>query len=88
MLDKLHIQGSNNQAADALLRVQGVSPNSSPVIDFEQLAITQCHHPVLSKLRSTTNSLDLRDISLPVSGTLLTCDMSTGSLRPVVPVQF
>ena len=68
--------------------MQAVSQNSSPVIDFEQLAIAQCDDPELSKLRTTPNSLDLRDISLPVSGTLLTCDTSTGKLRPLVPVKF
>ena len=62
-----HIQGSNNQAADALSQVQAVSQNSSPVIHFEQLAIAQRDNPELSKLRTTTNSSDLRDISLPVS---------------------
>ena len=41
-----------------------------------------------SKLRTTTNSLELRDISLPGSANLLTCDTSTGTLRPVVPAQF
>ena len=62
--------------------------NSFSVIDFEQLAIAQCDNPELSKGRSTSNSLDLMDISLQVSGTLLTSDMSTGTLRQVVPVQF
>ena len=61
---------------------------SSPVIDFEQLEIAQRDNPDLSKLQATPNCLDLRDISLPVSGTLLTCDTSTVTLRPVVPVQF
>ena len=68
--------------------MQAVSQNSSPVIHFEQLAIAQREDPELSKLRSASNSLDLRDISLPDPGTLLTCDTSTGTLRPVVPVQF
>ena len=68
--------------------MQAVSQNSSPVIDFEQLAIAQRDDPELSKLWSTSNSLDRRDISLPVSGNLLTCDTSSGTLRPVVPVQF
>ena len=79
-----HIQGSNNKAANALSRVQAVSQNSSPVIDLEQLAIAQRDDTELSKLRSTSSSLDLRDISLSVTGTLLTGYMSTGTLRPVV----
>ena len=87
-LDILRIQVSNNQAADALLREQAVSQNSSPVIDFRQLAIAQRDNHELSKLRTTPNSLDFSDISLPVSGTLLTCDKSTGTLRPVVAVKF
>ena len=86
--DIRHIQGRDNQAPDALSRVQAVSQNSSPVIDFEQLAIAQRDDHELSKLRTTPNSFNLRDISLPVCGTLLTCDKSTGKLRPVVPVQF
>ena len=48
--DTRHIQGSDNQAANALLLVQAVSQNFSPVIDFEQLAIAQRDNPELSKL--------------------------------------
>ena len=86
--DIRHIQGSDNQAPDALSRVQEVFLDFSPVINFDQLAITQRDNPELSKLRTTPKFLDLRNIYLPVSGTLLTCDMSTGKLTPVVPVQF
>ena len=68
--------------------MQAVFQNSSPVINFEQLVIAQRDDPDLSKLWSTTNSLDLRDIYVPVSGNLLTCDTSTGTQRPVVPVQL
>ena len=73
---------------DALSRVQVVSQKSSPVIDYEQLPIAQPDDHELCKLRTTPNSLNVRDISFPVSGTLLTCDTSTGKLRPVVPVKF
>ena len=76
-----HIQGSNNQAADPLSQVQTVSQNSSLVIDFEQMAIAQRDDPELSKLRSSSNSFDLRNISLPFSGNLLTCNTSTGILK-------
>ena len=48
--DIRHIQGSDNQAVEALSQVQAVFQNSSPVIDFEQLAIAQCDDPQLSKL--------------------------------------
>ena len=83
--DIRHIQGSTNQAADALSRVQEVSQVSAQAIDFDQLAIAQRNDSELSELRSGSNSLQLRDISLPGSGNLLTCDTSTGTIRPVVP---
>ena len=86
--DIRHIQGCANRAADALSRVQAVSQVPTPAIDFEQIALAQRDDPELSKLRTSTNSLDLRDISLPGSANLLTCDTSTGTLRPVVPAQF
>ena len=60
----------------------------TPALDFEQIAIAQRDDPGLSDLRSTANSLDLRDISLPGSSTMLTCQMPTGTLRPVVPAKF
>ena len=86
--DIRHIQGCTNQAADALSRVQAVSQVPTPAIDFEQIAIAQRDDSELSKLRTTSNSLELRDISLPGSANLLTCDTSTGTLRPIVPAQF
>lgn len=86
--DIRHIQGNTNQAADALSRVQAVSQSPSQAIDHEQMAIAQRNDPELSELRSSTNSLDLRDISLPGSTNSLTCDISTGTLRPVVPGRF
>ena len=85
--DIRHIQGCANQAADALSQVQSVSQVSTPPIDFEQIAIAQRDDPELSELK-TSSSLALRDISLPGSANLLTCDTSTGTLRPVVPAQF
>ena len=44
--------------------------------------------PELSELQSGSNSLKLRDISLSGSENLLTCDMSTGTICPVVPDQL
>ena len=86
--DISHIQGSTNQAADAKSRVQAVSQSPTPPIDFEQIAIAQRDDPELFDLQSTANSLDVRDIFLPGSSTMLTCDMSTGPLREVVPAKF
>ena len=86
--DIRHVQGNANEAADALSRVQAVSQSTSPTIDYEQMAIAQRDDSELTELRTTNNSLDLRDISLPGSTNLLTCDTSTGTLRPVVPARF
>ena len=84
----MYMQGSSNQAADALSRVQAVSQTPSQTIDFEQLAIAQSDDQELSELRSAPNSLVLRNISLPDSGRILTCDTPTGNIRPVLPAQF
>ena len=46
----IHIRRIHTQAADALSQVQAVSLNSSPAIDFEQLALTLDDDPELSKL--------------------------------------
>ena len=88
MSDILHIQECANQAADALLRVQAVSQIPTPAIDFEYIAIAQRDDPELSRLKTTANSLELRDISLLGSANLLTCGTSTGTLQPVAPAQF
>ena len=58
-------------------RVQKVSYVSAPAIDFEQLAIAQCNDAKLSELRFGSNSLKVRDVSLPGSGNLLTSYTST-----------
>ena len=68
--------------------MQAVSQVLTPAIDFEHIALAQRDDPELSKLLTSTNSLELRDISLPGSANLLICDTSTGTLRPVVPAQF
>ena len=57
--DIRHIQGCANQAADALSRVQAVSQFLTSAIDFEQIAIAQCHDPELSKLKAKSSSLEL-----------------------------
>ena len=88
MSDIRHIQGSTNQATNALSRVQVVSQSPTPAIDFEQIAIAQRDNSELSDLRSTANSLALRDISFPGSSTMLTSDIFTGTIQPVVPAKF
>ena len=86
--DTHHIQGCVNWAADALSWVQAVFQVPTPANNFEQIALAQRDDLELSKPWTSTNSLELKDISLPGSANLLTCDTSTGTLRLVVPVQF
>ena len=89
--DLRHVLGSADAAADALSRVSTNSlrtDNSSPVIDFWELALAQTCDPELAKLRANS-SLCLEQVPLAFShGVSLICDTSTGIQRPYVPKSF
>ena len=57
------------------------------MINFEEMATAQREDPEIAKL-SSSNSLQLKEISLPGSTTTLICDTSTKIPRPVVPPSF
>ena len=85
-----HVKGSDNSAADALSRI-GVSSfgeDRPPPIDFSRMGAAQRNDPELSKLQSSSTSLLLKDVALPMTDTTLICDMSTGTPHPFVPVDF
>ena len=88
--DIRHIKGADNSAADALSRVEvnTVDKDSHTVIDFTAMAAAQQSDPDLHKLQSSTTSLSLKTTLLPFTDVSLICDMSSGTLRPVVPVNF
>ena len=79
-----YIAGIENQAADALSRIDTVSAS----VDFEALAAAQREDPELTEMRQNPLSLVLAEIPLPYTTTMVTCDTSQKSPRPFVPVQF
>lgn len=89
--DLRHVQGSRNAAADALSRLSIDAlhtENSSPVVDFQALALAQMNDPDLTRLRSDT-SLHLEKVPLALSEDIsIICDTSTGVQRPYVPGSF
>ena len=89
--DLRHIQGSANAAADALSRIGANAlhtENSTPVVDFRELALAQVNDADLARLQATS-SLRLERCPLALSdGVFIVCDMSTGTQRPYVPKAF
>ncbi len=85
------MQGSANSVADALSRLSVNALHTSaspPVMDFRELALAQVDDPELNKLREDS-SLRLELIPLALAdGLTITCDTSTGVLRPYVPIRF
>ena len=89
--DIRHVSGGANPVADALSRapVDTLHVTQTPVIDFEAMAKAQSTDPELRALRnSSTSSLQLETVPHLSSATALTCDVSTGNPRPVVPGGF
>ena len=85
--DIRHVPGKHNEVADALSRisVNGVIPSSTSMVDFKAMAEQQRTDEELRRHRQRS-VLKLQDV--PVMGTdaTLSCDMSTGTPRPFVPV--
>lgn len=80
-----HIPGEENAVADALSRIEAISP-PTPAIDASQLARAQLDdQEIIDILQGrTTTSLQLQRTTDPF-GTTLTCDTSSGRHRPFVP---
>ena len=88
--DLRHVQGSANAAADALSRLStnALHTDTSPIVDFRELALAQTGDPELAKLH-TDSSLRLEQIPLALAdGVSIICDVSTGVQRPYVPKTF
>ena len=83
--------GGDNAAADALslAPVSALSMPQLPAVDFEALAVAQVTDPELKALQtSPSSSLQFALVPHLASPATLICDMSTGTPRPFVPVNF
>ena len=60
----------------------------SPLINFEALAKAQPADDELNKLNSTTSTLKLERLPMPMCNDTLLCDTCTGTPRPYVPEHF
>ncbi|PIK41257.1 gag-pol polyprotein [Apostichopus japonicus] len=83
--DIRHIKGSENQAADALSRITIGALHSGDCIELQEIAKAQVNDEELRTLRTSTNSLDIKDLPLHASSSTIACDVSTGTQRPFVP---
>ena len=82
--DIRHIAGKDNVVADALSRpAAGVGPSASRQLALVEFAKQQAGCQAVQQLIKKEN---LKVQQLMVGKQLLWCDMSTGSLRPLVPV--
>ena len=80
--------------ADALSRslepllLNLITPPSAP-LGYLQLAVAQRTDPEIPDLRrNNSTALMLKDIPLAEHGINILCDVSTGRLRPVIPVSL
>ena len=83
-----HVKGVDNSVADALSRVLLNTATLPAAIDFDLMARMQHDDDELNKLRVSSTSLELKDISLFTGDSTIVCDTSTGSPRPFVPAAF
>ncbi|PIK59982.1 pol polyprotein [Apostichopus japonicus] len=83
--DIRHVKGSENQAADALSRITIGALHSGDCIELQEIAKAQVNDEELRTLRTSTNSLDIKDLPLHASSSTIACDVSTGTQRPFVP---
>ncbi|BES93979.1 multicellular organismal development [Nesidiocoris tenuis] len=84
--DVRHVPGSKNIPADICSRIASISLQTA--ISLQDIATAQLSCEELEHFRKSKNSsLVLQDLALD-DGTLVTCDSSTGKLRPFVPPDF
>ena len=88
-----HVSGREN-VADVLSRplepplLNLITPPSAP-LDYLQLAVAQRTDPEITDLRrNNSTALVLKDIPLAEHGINILCDVSTGRLRPVIPISL
>ena len=85
--DIRHISGADNVVADALSRVEEVE-EVEPSIDYQDLAATHEHDQEIRELRQGTTSLQFKEVPIPGTTVLVTCDVSTPAARPFVTSQY
>lgn len=83
----IHVPGSLNPVADAVSRIDSVSPaTSTDFLSIADIAQAQSTDPDLANLRQNNSSLVIRDFPVPDHPQLrLWCDTSTSIPRPVIP---
>ena len=82
--DIQHVAGKDNSVADALSRA-GINAVDTVGVDYEAMAISQRAECDLDGYRATTTGLQLEQVPFGKDGLTLTCDVSSGTPRPVVP---
>jgi cleavage and polyadenylation specificity factor subunit 1 len=87
--DLRHVHGSANTVADALSRLNtnSLHTESTSVVDFQELALSQVDDPDLPRLKEDS-SLRLKSVPFLSTGSSIVCDVSTGIQRPYVPRRF
>ena len=86
-----HVHGSDNVVADTLSRIEtnALLSGQPPTVDFAAMSETQTTGPQIRALQSSPSStLVVEAIPLPNSSTPLYCDTSTGTQRPLVPLEW
>ena len=81
--DIRHVQGKNNQVADALSRAAIESIQEG--IDFEAIAASQTTDPNVQAYHTTLSGFQLEDVSFGSMGNTILCNISTCQLGPMVP---
>ncbi|XP_018644951.1 choline/ethanolamine kinase, putative [Schistosoma mansoni] len=83
--DIRHVKGQDNQAADALSRLE-INVLQQSTVNFETLRNEQEQDLELQNLLKTNNSsLNLKQFPSPVDGILIYCDTTKAMPRPFVP---
>ena len=81
--DLRHVSGKHNVVADALSRIFAFDSSG---VDFEQLATTQATSEEITAYKTAVTGLNLE--SIPYGKSMVLCDTSTGTPRPVVPREW
>ena len=84
--DIRHLPGSANVVADTLSRMDMAALACSPGITPQTLATAQQDEDVANLTRHT--SLDIQRVPIPATDVTLLCDVTTGILRPYVPLKL
>ena len=84
--DVRHIEGKPNTVADTLSRGE-ISAISSPQpgVQYKTMTAAQRADASITSVPTATTGLAIRDISLENYGNSISCDISTGRPRPLVP---